>query len=215
MLRAVGAELARAGALVSFNGKSFDAPVLETRYLFHRLRLGGRRLPHVDLLHPARRFWGDAGRGCSLVALEPHLLGARRTGDVPGFEIPARYFQFRALRRCAAAGGGARAQPAGSAVARRLDGASAAPGWPAAGTATRKEALALGRVYATGGLERARARVVSLAAAHGGRYARARIGALPALALGACAGWHAAVRRRRGLLAGGCSRRRDARARRA
>jgi hypothetical protein len=49
----------------------------------------------VDVLHPARRFWsGDGEAGCSLIALEQHLLGTRRSGDVPGFEIPARYFRF-------------------------------------------------------------------------------------------------------------------------
>ena len=57
LLEAVAAELARAGALVSFNGKSFDAPLLESRYLFHRLPWSGREMPHVDVLHPARRFW--------------------------------------------------------------------------------------------------------------------------------------------------------------
>jgi uncharacterized protein YprB with RNaseH-like and TPR domain len=113
-LEAVAVELARAGALVTFNGKSFDAPVLETRYLFHRLTWIGGGLPHLDVLHPARRFWRtDVGRafkarldgdpervalhrdpGCSLVALERQILGARRVGDVPGFEIPGRYFQF-------------------------------------------------------------------------------------------------------------------------
>ncbi|MBI4485305.1 MAG: ribonuclease H-like domain-containing protein [Acidobacteria bacterium] len=110
LLAAVSAEFARAGAIVSFNGKSFDAPVLETRYLFHRLQWPGGRLPHLDVLHPARRFWGPStGSGrpervegrddqesssCSLAALERQVLGARRVGDVPGFEIPARYFQF-------------------------------------------------------------------------------------------------------------------------
>jgi hypothetical protein len=44
----------RAGALVSFNGKSFDASLLECRYLFHRLAWRGRDMPHVDVLHPAR-----------------------------------------------------------------------------------------------------------------------------------------------------------------
>jgi len=117
MLDAVADELARAGALVSFNGKSFDAPVLETRYLFHRLSSSFRELPHVDVLHPARRFWkarvgspeglhydsasqvaqpfrAAAADTCSLIALEKQLLGVRRHGDVPGFEIPGRYFQF-------------------------------------------------------------------------------------------------------------------------
>lgn len=95
MLALVAQDLARAGALVTFNGKSFDVPVIETRYLFHRLSWPCGDLPHVDVLHPARRFWGgDPTLGCSLIALEQQLLGARRSGDVPGFEIPARYFQF-------------------------------------------------------------------------------------------------------------------------
>ena len=114
LLEAVAVELGRAGALVSFNGKSFDAPLLETRFLFHRLEWIGGRLPHVDVLHPARRFWRnrEVGRSfqgrldrdpekvapqqeaCSLQALERQLVGVRRTGDVPGFEIPGRYFQF-------------------------------------------------------------------------------------------------------------------------
>jgi uncharacterized protein YprB with RNaseH-like and TPR domain len=107
LLETVAAELATAGALVSFNGKSFDAPLLETRFLFHRLAWNGRQLPHVDVLHPARRFWKRGGGGgadiartwasepsFSLIALERDIVGARRTGDIPGFEIPARYFQF-------------------------------------------------------------------------------------------------------------------------
>jgi uncharacterized protein len=92
-LHAVAAELEAAGALVSFNGKSFDAPVLETRYLFHRLAWPAANLAHVDALHPARHFWSEPG-GCSLTTLESVVLGARRTGDVSGMEIPARYFQF-------------------------------------------------------------------------------------------------------------------------
>lgn len=98
MLERVSADFARAGSLVSFNGKSFDAPVLDTRYLFHRLEWPGGRLPHVDALHVSRRFWRQAASGpresCSLIALEEEVLGVQRVGDVPGFEIPARYFQF-------------------------------------------------------------------------------------------------------------------------
>ncbi len=99
LLAALTGELTRAGALVTFNGKSFDAPLIETRYLFHRLDWIGARLPHVDVLHPARRFWGSGAArpgesSCSLGALERQILGAGRTGDVSGFEIPARYFQF-------------------------------------------------------------------------------------------------------------------------
>jgi len=92
MLAAVADEFGRAGALVSFNGKSFDAPVLETRYLFHRLEWTASRQPHIDVLHPARRFWKEDD--CSLVVLEQQILGAWRKDDVAGFEIPERYFQF-------------------------------------------------------------------------------------------------------------------------
>ena len=57
-------------------------------------------VPHFDMLHPARRLWssrnfGDAAAaGCRLTTLEKEVLGFRRIGDVPGFEIPARYFHF-------------------------------------------------------------------------------------------------------------------------
>src|SRR5580765_2265906 len=62
LLETVAGELARAGALVTFNGKSFDASLLETRYLFHRLEWSVRCLPHVDVLHPARQFWKPVAR---------------------------------------------------------------------------------------------------------------------------------------------------------
>jgi uncharacterized protein YprB with RNaseH-like and TPR domain len=98
VLGAVAGELARAGALVSFNGRSFDAPLLEMRYLYHRLAWAAGALPHVDMLHVARRFWkrddAQVESSCSLVALERRQLGHRRLGDVPGVEIPARYFHF-------------------------------------------------------------------------------------------------------------------------
>ncbi len=165
LLKGLGAELSRAGALVSFNGKSFDAPLIETRHLYHRLDWQGARLPHLDVLHPARRFWGDGeifgkrqlgdtSSPCSLAALERSVLGARRKGDVPGFEIPARYFDF--LRS-----GDARPL-AGVLEHNRLDLLSLAglaarlldllKKGPAAARHAR-EALALGRVYAHRGLE--------------------------------------------------------------
>src|SRR5216684_4811339 len=101
MLETVARELARAEALVSFNGRSFDAPLLETRYLYHRLDWSVARLPHIDVLHAARRFWGatpremgNDGGSCSLVTLEQQVLGMRRPRDFSGFEIPGRYFHF-------------------------------------------------------------------------------------------------------------------------
>ena len=92
MLAAVTAAVSRAHTLVTFNGKSFDVPFMETRGLFHRLETPIPALRHVDLLHPARRFWGPETGG--LGALEDRVLGFRRRDDVPGFEIPSRYFDY-------------------------------------------------------------------------------------------------------------------------
>jgi uncharacterized protein YprB with RNaseH-like and TPR domain len=89
--------------LLTFNGRTFDVPLLEMRFSYHRLVWPWGALPHLDALHPARRFWRDrsdlAGpdpddSSCSLGVLERRLSGLHRVGDVPGFEIPTRYFQF-------------------------------------------------------------------------------------------------------------------------
>jgi uncharacterized protein len=91
------------GTLVSFNGRSFDVPLLETRYLLHRLDYPLADMPHLDMLHPARRLWKErptvAGPpldedSCKLSVLERHLAGYHRVGDVGGFDIPSRYFRF-------------------------------------------------------------------------------------------------------------------------
>jgi uncharacterized protein len=86
------------GTLVSYNGRTFDAPLLEMRWQFHRSRAPFAGKPHADMLHPARRLWraraADPDGGCSLSTLEEVLFGVERVGDVPGFEIPSRYFRF-------------------------------------------------------------------------------------------------------------------------
>lgn len=101
LLAEVGDWAAERGAIVTFNGKSFDVPLIETRYLFHRVPFPLEGVPHVDMLHPARRLWrgrgspdGSGEASCSLGTLERLLAGVHRVGDVPGFEIPSRYFQF-------------------------------------------------------------------------------------------------------------------------
>ena len=92
MLRAAAEVLGRATTLLTFNGKSFDAPVMETRWAIHRLPLPLEALRHVDLLRPSRRLWsGDEGR---LVSLERAVLGLRRVDDVSGAEVPGRYVAF-------------------------------------------------------------------------------------------------------------------------
>jgi uncharacterized protein YprB with RNaseH-like and TPR domain len=103
LLGAVDALVRRSAGLVSYNGKTFDVPVLETRYAFNRLAPPFAEFAHVDMLHVARRFWRSvpAAPGawpetdsCRLSALERLLFGVRRVGDVGGFEIPSRYFDF-------------------------------------------------------------------------------------------------------------------------
>jgi tetratricopeptide (TPR) repeat protein len=107
--------------LVTYNGRAFDVPLIETRYAMHRLTSSFNEGPHIDMLHPARRLWrrrvpsegpldegwpprpAEARRGrrgpdvaasCALTTLERDILGLSREDDVAGFEIPARYFHF-------------------------------------------------------------------------------------------------------------------------
>ncbi len=82
------------GAVVTFNGKSFDWPLLETRYTYSRLRCVLRDPPHLDMLGPSRRLWKERLPSCSLDMLEAHVLGIDRGFDVPGWRIPSLYFQY-------------------------------------------------------------------------------------------------------------------------
>ena len=82
-------------SIVSFNGRSFDLPLLETRFLLSRLRPDLLDAPHLDLLLPARRLWRARLSSCALSSLEENVLGVRRdTRDVPGFLIPHLYFRY-------------------------------------------------------------------------------------------------------------------------
>ncbi len=80
--------------IVSFNGKSFDLPVLNSRFLMNRQDLHLNKLPHIDLIHPVRRVWKDSLPSCDLQTMEQHLLGFRRENDIPGAFIPRVYFDF-------------------------------------------------------------------------------------------------------------------------
>jgi uncharacterized protein len=94
LLHALGALLAQFGALVTFNGKSFDWPLLATRYTLARQAMPAAAWPHLDLLHPARRVWRHRLPSCSLSALEAAILGVQRASDVPSALIPALYFRY-------------------------------------------------------------------------------------------------------------------------
>lgn len=96
-LLALGELLAGKGFLVTFNGKAFDANLLAARFIMNRLPNPLAGLPHLDLLHPARRLLSHRLADRRLGSLEAALLGFARQGDVPGSEIPQRYFDW--LRR--------------------------------------------------------------------------------------------------------------------
>jgi uncharacterized protein YprB with RNaseH-like and TPR domain len=93
LLDQVSRSLTDAEALVTFNGKSFDVPMLRDRALRHRVDL---RLPelHVDLLHHSRAAWRGKVPNCRLTTLEAYVCRRRRVGDVNGDEVPGLYHSY-------------------------------------------------------------------------------------------------------------------------
>jgi uncharacterized protein YprB with RNaseH-like and TPR domain len=83
------------GALVTFNGRGFDVPLLETRFTLARIAPSFSDHAHLDLLMPARRVWRLDLGSCSLGSLECHVLNVRRDQqDIPGFLIPQLYREY-------------------------------------------------------------------------------------------------------------------------
>ncbi|MBK8985512.1 MAG: ribonuclease H-like domain-containing protein [Chloroflexi bacterium] len=98
--------LAGKAGLITFNGRSFDIPLLDNRFLMNRMVSDLRHKPHIDLLPPSRRLWRQRLESCALGSLEQSLLGLQRTQeDVPGWLIPSLYNNYlrsgdaRELRR--------------------------------------------------------------------------------------------------------------------
>lgn len=94
LLEETAAVLERLDSIVTFNGKSFDVPLLRDRFVMARLRDRWREQPHLDLLHAARRTWKLRLGTCTLGNLEAAELGIHREGDLPGAEVPERFFAF-------------------------------------------------------------------------------------------------------------------------
>lgn len=88
MLAAFEALAKEASLLVSFNGKSFDAPLLTTRSRLQGQKARFAELPHVDLLHPLRRAFSGQWDNCRLASAETELLRLQRHGDLPGELMP-------------------------------------------------------------------------------------------------------------------------------
>ena len=96
LLRAVATDLAGAARLVTYNGRTFDLPMLTARLTVHGLFREQAALPaeHDDLLPDARRLFRRPLGGARLADVESGVLGVRRTSDCPGSEVPARYFGY-------------------------------------------------------------------------------------------------------------------------
>jgi uncharacterized protein YprB with RNaseH-like and TPR domain len=81
-------------SVVTYNGKAFDLPLVETRFALHRTPCPLRGLPHLDFLFSARSLWKHKYDSCRLFNLAQQIVQAERSEDIPGSEIPIRYFQY-------------------------------------------------------------------------------------------------------------------------
>ena len=95
LLEALADALAPCKAFVTFNGKSFDIPLLKTRYTLNAIPIPFKDFSHIDLLHISRRLWRDRLPSRALKYLEEAVMDVgRNTEEVPGFEIPWLYFDY-------------------------------------------------------------------------------------------------------------------------
>lgn len=94
MLETFAGWLDEATVLVSYNGKSYDAPLLKGRYRLNRLAQPLDGLPHLDWLHPVRRRYRGTLPNCRLATVEREVLGIVREDDLPGAEAPGAWLAF-------------------------------------------------------------------------------------------------------------------------
>jgi len=94
MLHALGRLLERFRLIVTYNGSTFDIPLLESRFILARFENPFSGIPHLDLLNGARRLWRNGHGSCRLVALEREIVSFLRGADIPGSMIPRVYFDF-------------------------------------------------------------------------------------------------------------------------
>ena len=94
LLSHVAEDIQKSAMLCTFNGATFDLPLLEARFTMQRMRELYQKKPHVDLLPTSRRVWKLRLKKCSLTSLEEAVLGLTRENDLPGALVPERYFSF-------------------------------------------------------------------------------------------------------------------------
>lgn len=93
MIDALNHKLQSFSHLVTFNGKSFDWPLLTGRFIYHRFGDFPNPL-QIDLLHPARRYYKKRLISCNLGSLESEILGFPRVNDISGFQVPELFFRY-------------------------------------------------------------------------------------------------------------------------
>jgi uncharacterized protein YprB with RNaseH-like and TPR domain len=101
LMHALDEHLAQFDVLITYNGKTYDQPLLETRFRMMRRKPPFERLAHMDLLFGARRLWKLRLESCRLIELENQILGVEREGDLPGEMIPYVYFEYLRTRQAA------------------------------------------------------------------------------------------------------------------
>ncbi|MGY4514490.1 ribonuclease H-like domain-containing protein [Lysobacter sp. HA18] len=94
MLRMFASWLSPSTVLASYNGRSYDAPLLRTRYRLARLKDPLHGLDHLDLLHPSRRRWRGRWENCRLATIEREALRILREDDLPGSQAPAAWLAY-------------------------------------------------------------------------------------------------------------------------
>ena len=97
MLTTFASWLPEDAVFVSYNGRSYDAPLLKGRYRMHRQAHPFEERGHLDLLHPMRRAYRGVWENCRLKTIEREVLGIYRVDDLPGSEAPAAWLAY--LRR--------------------------------------------------------------------------------------------------------------------
>lgn len=94
VLLAVSQQLENFSSLVSYNGKCYDLPLLENRFVVNRIDFDSLAWSHLDLLFPSRRLWKRRIQDCSLSNVERQILNVKREIDVPSYLIPQIYFDY-------------------------------------------------------------------------------------------------------------------------
>jgi uncharacterized protein YprB with RNaseH-like and TPR domain len=94
MLHALREQLSRFSLVITYNGASFDIPLLESRFVLARLDNPFEGMTHLDMLTSSRRLWRNGYGSCRLASLEARVAAFMRGQDVPGSAIPRAYFDY-------------------------------------------------------------------------------------------------------------------------